>query len=334
MWFAFITVCTIGLLWICIRIHEVLHELGHLLGGLLSGYRYLSLRIGRIALVRRIDRLTFIRLKSVSSGGQCLMTPPISYEYSSWFWYTSGGILCNFFFGIIGFIAFGVLSNNVLRYITVCFGSCGLVTAIMAAIPRTKEVVNDGATILELLRDPDARRAYWEQGMVVAWWHEGRPYYKFEWSRIPILENIQSELCLFIRGIWYYGYLETGEIKKAEKELRLLEAAKDYMSQDMRESILVERYYLELLKSNIDVMDPNYLDVKMMLIGESTVTKTRVHHLEALRTGRIAEAVAIEKDFIRDMNSNLLLGDAVSNLHIMVANRKEAEERWRASDES
>lgn len=141
-------------------IHIIIHEGGHLVCGLISGWKYLSFRIGSIALVRCDGRLQWKKTTVMGTGGQCLMIPPeCEPENCPFFLYLLGGGLANIITGGIAF-GIGLLVGGIAEIILVLFAVMGFGLGLSNLFPaKMSGMMNDGYQIfMEFPRNKDTRK--------------------------------------------------------------------------------------------------------------------------------------------------------------------------------
>ncbi len=141
-------------------IHIVLHEGGHMIMGLATGWKYLSFRIGSIALVKRDSKLQWKKTTVVGTGGQCLMIPPeCEPENCPFFLYLLGGGLINIVTGVIAF-GIGMLTGGVAQIILNIFAIIGIGTGLSNLFPaKVGGTMNDGYQIfIEFPRNKDSKK--------------------------------------------------------------------------------------------------------------------------------------------------------------------------------
>lgn len=140
----------------------IVHEGGHLIAGLLCGYRFLSFRIGALALTRQPGgALTLGRYTIPGTGGQCLLAPPEG--DAPVLLYNLGGGLLNLAVSALA----GALVPFAPRWLALFLAltaGFGVLMALTNLIPmRIGTVDNDGRNALFLSRDPATRRAFLQQ---------------------------------------------------------------------------------------------------------------------------------------------------------------------------
>ena len=146
------------------RLATVIHEAGHLLMGKLSGYRFVSFRIGPLALVREEGRLRIIRTGNIAgTGGQCIMLPPESEdpEHVPIVLYYLGGGLFNLITAFLSFLLFFQSDFVYVRAFFLLLGVISTAQALMNLIPFKGSVYNDGYNIrLSLMSRADRITMY------------------------------------------------------------------------------------------------------------------------------------------------------------------------------
>lgn len=145
----------------------VLHECGHLLGGLLTGYRFVSLRLFSLTLVRNSDRLALKRFSIAGTAGQCLMEPPRKpIDQTGVVAYNIGGVAVN---ALTGVAALGTLwlvdaPSSFVLFFLICFGGLGIALAVLNGFPmRVGGVGNDGYNVQLLLHNAASKQAFIQQ---------------------------------------------------------------------------------------------------------------------------------------------------------------------------
>ena len=142
-------------------IHIIIHEGGHLVMGLATGWKYLSFRIGSIALVKRDGKLQWKKTTVVGTGGQCLMIPPeCEPTECPFFLYLLGGGLFNIITGGIAF-GIGLLTGGVAQIILNIFAIMGIGTGLANLFPaKVGGTMNDGYQIfIEFPRNKESKKS-------------------------------------------------------------------------------------------------------------------------------------------------------------------------------
>lgn len=154
----------------------IIHEGGHLIFGLLSGYKFVSFRIGSLALVKIKGKLRFKKLSLAGTGGQCLLDPPEMQDGKvPYALYNLGGSILNLISAAL-FFALGLAFPSVGIFASFCnlTAIVGVGLALMNGIPRRVATVdNDGYNTLSISKDPLALRSLWIQMRINALSTEG-----------------------------------------------------------------------------------------------------------------------------------------------------------------
>ena len=141
-------------------VHIIIHEGGHLVMGLATGWKYLSFRIGSIALVKRDGKLQWKKTTVVGTGGQCLMIPPeCEPECCPFFLYLLGGGLSNIVTGGIAF-GIGLLTGGLTQIILNIFAIMGIGAGLANLFPaKVSGTMNDGYQIfIEFPRNKESKK--------------------------------------------------------------------------------------------------------------------------------------------------------------------------------
>ncbi len=160
------------LLYLAFLLQIILHEGGHMIGGLMTGYRFVSFNIfGLVWMKGRDGRLHLGRMQIAGAGGQCLMAPP---EYDEgrfpFTLYNMGGVILNAVTGVICLLLAIPAKNVPLLFpFLLEMGIIGLLSAAANGLPLPVDAIqNDGRNQLCIMKDENARRAFWVQMNVAA----------------------------------------------------------------------------------------------------------------------------------------------------------------------
>jgi len=82
----------------------IIHELGHLFFGLLTGYKFISIKVGRNVLVKQNGKMKWKKDTSTLTAGECLMLPKKDGHKFKLSLYQLGGGLFNAVFAVMFFI--------------------------------------------------------------------------------------------------------------------------------------------------------------------------------------------------------------------------------------
>lgn len=142
-------------------VHIILHEGGHLIAGIISGYKFVSFRIGSLALImNKHDKLELRKMTIMGTGGQCLMCPPdVETEKCPYKLYHSMGGLTNIFLGLLAIIFRIILPNNLVSFCFLeIFGVIGIALGLTNLIPaKNNGIQNDGYNLIDLKHNLMAR---------------------------------------------------------------------------------------------------------------------------------------------------------------------------------
>lgn len=149
------------------HIQILIHELGHLVFGKLSGYKFSSIRLGSIMLIKKRNKYKIKTLKIIGTGGQCIMNPPELDENDDYpaTLYNLGGSLLNLIVSsILIAIAIIINENNFTTLILKVFSYFGFYFAALNGIPiKAGMIDNDGYNAVSLNKDKQAKKAFWIQ---------------------------------------------------------------------------------------------------------------------------------------------------------------------------
>ncbi len=158
-----------GLLLLCVAVlvQIILHEAGHMVCGLLTGYSFVSFNVFGLVWTKGKDgKLRLGRMQIAGAEGQCLMCPPDYAEGRFPFTlYNMGGVLMNLLVGIVCLLlAIPAKGVPVLYLFLMEMGVVGLLFAAINGLPLPVAAIqNDGRNQLCIMKDENARRAFWVQ---------------------------------------------------------------------------------------------------------------------------------------------------------------------------
>ena len=152
-------------IWGVMLLHILVHEAGHLIFGLASGYRFVSYRVGGVALVKGKEGFRLKRYSVPGTAGQCLMEPPEPVDGRiPVMLYNFGGVIMDLALCLVWLILSIALRGTALGVDAMLALLLGLINAAFNGIPlRLKLLNNDGRNALELSRNPAAMGAFWAQ---------------------------------------------------------------------------------------------------------------------------------------------------------------------------
>lgn len=146
-------------------LHIIIHECGHLIFGLKTGYKFVSIRFFNFMLIKEDDKIKRKKFSLAGTGGQCLLAPP---DYNNGDFpivlYNLGGCIMNVFTSIFAMIIFLIHLNPWIDAFFIIFSLCGIGSALTNGIPlHTTQIANDGANVVALRKDHEAKKAFWIQ---------------------------------------------------------------------------------------------------------------------------------------------------------------------------
>ena len=152
-------------LWGGLVLHILVHEAGHLVFGLRSGYRFVSYRVGSLALIKGKDGFRLKRYSIPGTAGQCLMEPPEPVDGKiPVMLYNFGGVLLELPLCLLWLVLSIALRGTDAGANFLLVLLIGLINVAANGIPlRMKMLNNDGRNALELSKNPGAMRAFWAQ---------------------------------------------------------------------------------------------------------------------------------------------------------------------------
>jgi hypothetical protein len=160
------TIIVIAALFFSFLLETVLHELGHLAFGKAYGGKFLSIRFGRLMILKKDGRLQLKSYTVSGTGGQCLIAPPAQWDNKKGaFLYLSGGVVFNLLAALISFLlGYLARADNPFAYAFFTVNALvGGASAVLNGIPMAATVPNDAYSAQEVWVSPEARRALWIQ---------------------------------------------------------------------------------------------------------------------------------------------------------------------------
>lgn len=172
-----LVICLASLAYIMLTyfVNICLHETGHMIFGLLTGYKFSSLRFGKLMLVKKEGKLEFCRYSLPGTGGQCIMTAPeCSLEEMPVVLYNLGGLIINLIFAVLGFVLFLCInsSNSIIGMLLLIFALTAFLVLITNGLPFV-QLGTDGANTIILYKDLKARSAFRNQLEVAKYMSDG-----------------------------------------------------------------------------------------------------------------------------------------------------------------
>lgn len=224
----------LGLLLIAISyfVNICTHETGHMIFGLLSGYKFNSIRFGKLMLVREggqdIGKLKFCKYDLPGTAGQCIMTAPDGdAEHMPVFLYNVGGVAVNFLTAIISVILYVVCKSSssvaviIVGAIILIFGMVSLVIGITNSLPF-EQMGTDGANIRILMRDKNSRKAFRNSLEIVKYFSEGYSLVEMPQDLTYFDKNTpMNNTLISAQASMYYSYLIAKKEYKEAKDMAL-----------------------------------------------------------------------------------------------------------------
>ncbi len=144
-------------------INICVHEIGHMVFGLLTGYRFSSIRFGKIMILKSEGKLKIKTYSIAGTGGQVIMlTPEGDRSNFPVFLYNVGGPFVNLIICIACLIGYVLLENklSILAIVLLISALMSFTTFITNALPLS-EMGTDGANAMLLHKNEDARVAFY-----------------------------------------------------------------------------------------------------------------------------------------------------------------------------
>ena len=227
-------------------IHILLHEAGHIIFGLIGGYRFLSFRIINFMWIRENGKIHLRRFSIPGTGGQCMMLPPEDKGDFSRILYNAGGVLVNLITSVSA-LASAFFTTPLGALALTAFGLAGAILGLSNGIPFFSDTVaNDGANILIMLKNPQAKAAYHRELMIAAALTQGTRLRDMpdEWFADVIpADPLSSSIHL----ITAQRLMDAGDLSAAEDKLRQLLTPGSFLLDLHRNLACAELLYCELV---------------------------------------------------------------------------------------
>lgn len=244
-----LALCCAGLA-LAAALQIALHEVGHLVFGLLSGYRFSSLRIGSLMLVREEDGLRLRRLSVAGTGGQCLMTPPALRDgRMPVALFNLGGALMNLLTAA-AFLALSFAAQGLARALLRLPAVLGAAFALLNGVPmRTDALSNDGENARALRGDREAMRAFWVQLMVSERMARGERLRDMpqDWFAVPDAAGMQSGMTAALGVFACNRLMDLHDFEEADELMARLLRMKSGIAGLHRMMLLCDRLYVALI---------------------------------------------------------------------------------------
>lgn len=254
-------------------INLCIHETGHMIFGLLTGYKFNSIRFGKIMFIKREGKIKLAMYDLPGTGGQCIMTAPDGDpENMPVVLYNLGGLFMNLFVTIAG-----VGVYLVCKYTSTVAGVIGLTFALTAFVLFMTNGVplahmgNDGANTIILHKNKNARKAFYCQLESLKYLSEGMSICEMPKEIVDFDSTISMDNPLITaQAVNYFSYLSgTKQYAKAKEMAEfILENAKSINT--IHEKVLYgELIFLEaVINKNMnaakEIFKANEKDIKSM----------------------------------------------------------------------
>lgn len=229
--FSVVIILALVVIYLSYCINICLHEIGHMIFGLLTGYKFNSLRFGKLMLVKKEGKLLFCHYNMPGTGGQCIMSAPEGdAEKMPVVLYNLGGLIVNIVLLLIGIGMYLGMKDLHLTAGIIClvFAMTALVILITNGIPFT-QMGTDGANTIILYKDKNARVAFQKQLEIANYSANNysireMPKELFSFDKSMPMNNP----FITAQAVNYYNYLSVNKMYVEAKEMAqfILENAK------------------------------------------------------------------------------------------------------------
>ena len=280
-------------------LQTIIHEGGHLVFGLLTGYRFCSFRIFNLMWIRGKEGIRFKRLSLAGTGGQCLMAFPETEDGKiptniPVLLYNYGGVIMNLVTAAIaGGLAFACREGSVIRTFLIFLAVIGVAFALLNGLPlKMSAVSNDGRNALDLMKDPEARRAFWIQMKVneLASRDIRVKDMPKEWFSVPSEQEMQNGITAMLGPLAAGRLMDEQCFAEADALMTRFLEGKNGIAGLNRGLLGNDRMYLELIGEN----RPEVLKA-MKTPEQMKIMRAMKNYLSILRT-EYAYALLAEKD--------------------------------------
>ena len=240
-------------------LQTIIHEGGHLVFGLLTGYRFCSFRIFNLMWIRGKEGIRFKRLSLAGTGGQCLMAFPETEDGKiptniPVLLYNYGGVIMNLVTAAIaGGLAFACREGSVIRTFLIFLAVIGVAFALLNGLPlKMSAVSNDGRNALDLMKDPEARRAFWIQMKVneLAFRDIRVKDMPKEWFSVPSEQEMQNGITAMLGPLAAGRLMDAQCFAEADALMKRFLEGKNGIAGLNRGLLGNDRMYLELIGEN------------------------------------------------------------------------------------
>ncbi len=280
-------------------LQTIIHEGGHLVFGLLTGYRFCSFRIFNLMWIRGNEGIRFKRLSLAGTGGQCLMAFPETEDGKiptniPVLLYNYGGVIMNLVTAAIaGGLAFACREGSVIRTFLIFLAVIGVAFALLNGLPlKMSAVNNDGRNALDLMKDPEARRAFWIQMKVnelISRDIRVKDMPK-EWFSVPSEQEMQNGITAMLGPLAAGRLMDEQRFAEADALMKRFLEGKNGIVGLNRGLLGNDRIYVELIGEN----RPEALEA-LKTPEQLRIMRAMKNYLSVLRT-EYAYALLAKKD--------------------------------------
>ena len=242
-------------MYLSILLQIIIHEAGHLVFGLFTGYTFSSFRIFSFMWMKENGKLKLRRLSLAGTAGQCLMNPPdLKDGRIPFLLYNLGGAIMNLLTALLFFLLSLICSPlPFLSLFLKMLSVIGVVSALMNGLPlHLGTVDNDGCNTVNLLKNPDAVRAFWVQMKVNDQTARNIRIRDMpeEWFTIPPDETLKNTLCVVPAILACNRLMDQHRFEEADQAMEHLLAIESGINDIHRCLLICDRVYIELIGKN------------------------------------------------------------------------------------
>lgn len=262
-------------------INIYIHEVGHMVFGLLSGYKFNSIRFGKVIFVKKDGKIKRGIYNMPGTAGQCIMTAPdVDPKDMPVVLYNLGGLIVNLINFIIGFSLYLLLRNShpVIGMLFMVFGMVALFVLVLNGLPF-EQLGTDGANTIVLWRNVKSREIFRNSLEIMRYYSEGYSMQEMPPELMQFDMSTPMDNALLTSGaVNYYSYLvSTGDYEKAmETAGYILKNAKT-INQLHKKLLYADLMFLNaVIKKDMEAARQIYKDhEKEINAGAGTITIQR-----------------------------------------------------------
>lgn len=141
-----------------------------------------------------------------------------------------------FLFQWKGFVSYGAI----------IFAMIGICYAIINGVPLKFQIANDGYNVMTMIKDPNARTAFYVQLKVNALLNEGKSYRQLPKELITMSKDVdlRDSLMASQKLMEYYYYLEQLDFHMAEEIIEELVPVLDTLPEVIKYYVTIEKLFL------------------------------------------------------------------------------------------